>query len=165
MLDTFYSTSAQISFTLLGLWWVVVQFKHEEWMRNTAYRRMAFDISLYFLLPGIMSLISLLATENRIIWRVAFGAAGLIGLVETLLILVTTRSDKGVSSGVRIGRWVIAAIYALVVILAAFPDIAATIGLPLAPIEVEAILVALIMFTGVTFAWFLFAEPVKTQEP
>ena len=31
MLQTFYSTTAQVSFTLLGLWWVVVQFKFDAW--------------------------------------------------------------------------------------------------------------------------------------
>ena len=27
---TFYATTSAVSFTLLGFWWVVVQFRHDE---------------------------------------------------------------------------------------------------------------------------------------
>ena len=30
--DAFYQTVAGFCFTLLGPWWAVVQFRHEEWM-------------------------------------------------------------------------------------------------------------------------------------
>jgi hypothetical protein len=56
---------AQASFTLLALWWVLLQIRHDEWFADTAYRRRAYDVSLYFLLPGIMSLGSPAATRNR----------------------------------------------------------------------------------------------------
>ena len=65
MLDSFYSTAAQLSFVLLGLWWVVVQFKFDRWRHDPARRRMAYDISSFFLLPGLMSLTSL-AADGRL---------------------------------------------------------------------------------------------------
>lgn len=52
MFDSFYSTVAQASFTLLGLWWVVLQIRYGPWMRNPGVRRAVYDISLYFLLPS-----------------------------------------------------------------------------------------------------------------
>lgn len=62
-LASFYETIAGICFTLLGLWWVVVRTSHETWVSNSARRRTATHISLYFLLPGSMSLLTTLPTE------------------------------------------------------------------------------------------------------
>jgi len=106
MQDTFYATAAQISFTLLGLWWVIVQFRHPEWMGSRYYRRMAYDVSLYFLLPGIMGLVSLLATEAKFLWRAGFVVAGLIGVVETVLMIATPAAGITRLTPIRIGRWV-----------------------------------------------------------
>src|SRR5688572_12185224 len=60
MLESFYSTVAQASFTLLGLWWVLLQIRHDEWIGDAPYRQSVYDISFYFLLLGMMSLASLL---------------------------------------------------------------------------------------------------------
>lgn len=161
MQETFYSTTAQISFTLLGLWWVVVQFKHQEWMPDAQLRRMSYDISLYFLLPGIMSLLSLLAADAKFLWRIGFGLAGLLGLVETILFLVgNNKTSTGSSQPMRVGRWGVVIIYALIILVASFPDLVPTLGVPLKAIEVEGIMVALLIFLGVNFAWTLFAEPL-----
>src|SRR5215210_5466194 len=120
MLDTFYSTTAAIAFTLLGLWWVIVEFKHQEWMKNPSYRRLSYNISLYFILPGTMSLMSLLSTEAKFLWRIAFSTAGLLGLVETIYVLVATRGTAGPSLVIRIGWWGAALLYGLIAPLATF---------------------------------------------
>lgn len=60
--QTFYTTVGAISFTLLGLWWVVVMGR-EAWQINLARRRMAYAISLHFALPGAMSILSLVAPD------------------------------------------------------------------------------------------------------
>ncbi len=70
--ETFYETTATISFTLLGLWWIALQAKYNEWIADPLRRRMITIITLYFLLPGSMSLLALLAIENRALWRIAF---------------------------------------------------------------------------------------------
>ncbi len=87
MQDTFYATVAQLCFALLGLWWIVVQFKHQQWMTDPSHRRMAYDISLYFILPGIMSLVSFLATDAKFLWRAGFTLADILGFVETFLMV------------------------------------------------------------------------------
>ena len=53
---TFYATTSAVSFTLLGFWWVVVQFRHDEMTADPGRRRLAFVVSLHFILPGLMSL-------------------------------------------------------------------------------------------------------------
>ena len=32
--EVFYQTVAQLSFTLLGLWWLVLQTKYSEWIHR-----------------------------------------------------------------------------------------------------------------------------------
>lgn len=61
-------TVSSISFTLLGLWWVVVQGR-ETWRMNLARRRMAYVVSLHFVLPGVMSVLALVAPDIGILWR------------------------------------------------------------------------------------------------
>ena len=163
MLDTFYSTSAQVCFTLLGLWWVVVEFKHQDWMANAQRRRVAYDISLYFLLPGIMSLISLLSDDAnaKFLWRLAFGVTGFLGLVEVVFMLVASRArvDAPGVKGLALGRWFVLVLYAVITLIALFPETVGRLGLGLRPIEVKALLMSLLVFLGVNFAWVLFAQP------
>jgi hypothetical protein len=159
MLETFYSTAAGLSFTLLGLWWVIVEFKHEEWMRDPARRRLSYEVSLYFLLPGTMSLVSLLALEATFLWRIGFGIAGLLGIGWTARALAAAPGHDDSSRVMRVGRWGVLAIYALIVLLAIWTDLPRALGVPLKPIEVEGIMVTLLVFLGVNFAWTLFAEP------
>jgi len=52
---TFYATSSALCFILLGFWWIVVQFRHAELMRNRRLRRFAFLVSLHFIIPGSRS--------------------------------------------------------------------------------------------------------------
>lgn len=150
MLETFYSTGAQICFALLGLWWVVVQFKYTELMRDATRRRTAYNISLYFILPGAMSLLSLLAAEVTILWRIAFAAAGAIGVFEALVML----RNKDAGSMGRIARGATLALYVLIVIFALAPEIPRSVGVP--PLVVEGILLALLVLTGIQFAWNFF---------
>ncbi len=163
MLDTFYTTVAQLCFALLGLWWVVVQFKYNEWMTNPNRRRMAYDISLYFILPGVMSLIALLATDAKFLWRWAFVIAGLIGAVETLLVIVRPEGGAGSTGIVRYARWIVPVLYVLIVLFAGIQDLPQRLNLALKPLELEGILVSLMVFLGVNFAWFFFAEPPRSK--
>src|SRR5215211_6596743 len=79
---TFYAAASALCFTLLGFWWVVVQFRHAELTRDAATRRFMFLVSLHFIVPGLVSLASLLATGPM--WRVAFGLAGLTGIAAAI---------------------------------------------------------------------------------
>ena len=159
MLDTFYSTVSQLCFALLGLWWVVVQFKHEEWMRQPGKRRMAYSISLYFLLPGLMCLLSLLATDAKILWRLGFGIAGVVGAVDSVYMLVKGDANASPSGWLGIASWVVVPLYLLIVVIAFIPELGQVVGLK--ALEAEGILVALMVFLGVNFAWSSFATPAQ----
>ena len=57
-IDAFYQSVATVSFTLLGLWWVVLQLKFKEGRGDARRRRHAYGVALFFLLPGVMSMVS-----------------------------------------------------------------------------------------------------------
>ena len=161
MLETFYATTAQVSFTLLGLWWVVVQFKFDAWIDDPPRRRTARHVSLYFLLPGIMSLFAILASRLTALWRIGFGISAVLGLIEAVLAL-QRRGDMVRSR--RITTALTALVYLLVAIVALAPTSAS--GLPGDPkgIEIEGILVTILLFIGTGFAWVMFVErpPART---
>ena len=162
-IQEFYSAASQISFTLLGFWWAVVQFRHAEWKGDPARRRLAHVVSLLFLLPGVMSLLSMLTGDTPIVWRLSFGAAGVLGLAATVLLVSGTRAE-GTGGWLRPGALYVAApLYALVVLFALWPELATNL-LGLLPLQVEGILLSLLVFLGVSLAWSLFWEGTHEEE-
>jgi hypothetical protein len=158
-LDAFYQTAAQICFTLLGLWWLVLQTKYAEWIGNRARRRMATNISLSFLLPGAMSLMAL-ASHARILWATAFVVASLFGGVETAATMLpppigapTKRRPPWYAYPLRIASLVL---YLLIILVALLPGIPQHLGA--APLTVAAVLLTLIVVLGAAAAWLYFAE-------
>ncbi len=158
-LDTFYQTAAQICFTLLGLWWLVLQTKYAEWIGSPPRRRMATNISLSFLLPGAMSLMAL-ASHARILWATAFVVAsvfGAIGNLSTLLPppigLPTKRRPPWYAYLLRTATL---ALYLLIIIVALLPGIPQSFGA--APLTVESVLLTLIVVLGAGMAWRYFVE-------
>jgi hypothetical protein len=157
MQETFYATFAAIAFTLLGLWWVVVQFKYQSWMSDPQRRQMAYNVSLYFILPGIMSLVSLLSGEAKFLWRGAFAIAGIFGAVEAVRMAMGSAQNR--SRWAIVGRWFAVVLYALVVVVAVNPEMIQALGIPLKAIESEGVMLSIILFIGVNFAWMMFTEP------
>jgi hypothetical protein len=153
-----YIAVGEASFALLGLWWVVVEFRHSEWMRDRGKRRGAYGVSLHFLLPGVMSVMALAAVNNSSVWRVTFCAAGLIGAVESLRRLASGRRE-GAAPTSLVGLAVLALTYALVGVLALHTTLMNDVGIDLRPLEAEGVLVGLLLLTGVNLAWLAFAEP------
>lgn len=159
--EVFYQTVAQLSFTLLGLWWLVLQTKYSEWIHDRLRRRMATNITLYFLLPGSMSLLALLATDSRLLWQVSFIIAAVIGAVTTILFLRDALKSPwrnpisirviSLASGLGV------ALYILVIIVALMPDIFRAMGAT--PLTVAGVGVTLLVIVGVTLAWTYFVEP------
>ncbi|MDQ3930873.1 MAG: hypothetical protein M3328_17220 [Chloroflexota bacterium] len=161
-ISDFYSTASQVSFTLLGFWWAVVQFRYGDWAEDPARRRLANVVSLLFLLPGVISLLSMLTGDDPLLWRLSFGLAGLLGLVATLLIVLSTPTEGS-------GRWlrpgalfVGVPLYALVTFFALVPGIARDI-LGLLPLQIEGILLSLLVFLGANLAWSLLWEGKRTD--
>jgi hypothetical protein len=161
---TFYQTVAQLCFTLLGLWWLVLQTKYADWSHQPARRRMATNISLYFLLPGAMSLLALLAAQAAPLWRGAFIVAGIFGIIETGSLVFgarpptpkTTQARRHAVFGqsLRIAGLVL---YVLVVLVALLADVIRGTGL--APLTFGGVLVTLLVVLGLSLAWTYFVEP------
>jgi hypothetical protein len=156
MQETFYATFAQVSIALLGLWWVVVQFKQATWMRDPGRRRMAYNVSLYFMLPGIMSLVSILSSAATFIWRGTFAAAGLFGAVEAAYFALDRRQAR--PGWQLLARWLTVVLYVVVVTVALVPTVLASSGISLKPIELEGLTLSLILFLGVNWAWLMFVS-------
>ena len=164
--EVFYQTVAQLSFTLLGLWWLVLQTKYSEWIHDRLRRRMATNITLYFLLPGSMSLLALLSTNSRLLWQVSFIIAAVIGAVTAILFLRDALMSPwrnpwslrviSLASGLGV------ALYILVIIVALVPDTFRSLGTT--PLTVAGIGVTLLVIVGVTLAWTYFVEPFASAK-
>jgi hypothetical protein len=161
--NAFYATASGLCFTLLGFWWVVVQFRHDDLTADGPRRRLAFVVSLHFVIPGIMSLASLLAGDNGILWRIAFGSAGILGLAA---VIIAGRQGVPGATGtmalIQRLEWVVAPLYVVLTLIAIAPEIARGIGL--LPLQVEGYVLTTIVLLGILFAWALFTEPTKKHE-
>ena len=154
--EVFYATSSALCFTLLGFWWVVVQYRHADLTRTRATRAFALLVSLQFMLPGFISLASLAAGEGSPLWRLVFATAGVAGLAS---VIVAARPRPGSESLGTVGRvaWLAAPAYVLLTVVALVPDRVRSLGF--VPIQVEAFILCALLLIGVLIAWFLFIEP------
>ncbi|WP_404384508.1 hypothetical protein LL946_02645 [Knoellia locipacati] len=155
---TFYALFSATCFTLVGLWWAVVQ-KHEVWLRSPEGRRDAGGIYLAFLLPGLMGLFAQVGgTENPLIWRVSFVVVALIGCWSTLRLLQRSRADGDAGLFAQ-HRWIAALIYALIAILGVAPEIVDPLGVT--PLQAEATLLILLIALAHWLVWefMTHAEP------
>lgn len=155
-IDDFYKTVSSISFTLLGLWWVVVQLRFQKGAGDPRARRHAYGVALYFLLPGVMTMLSAVNSDLNLLWRLAFGVTALLGVVEIVLYM---RAGGARSAGPRVLRGLALALYVLIAIFALRPSLAMELGLGMKPREVEAIFIGLLIVVGVNLAWFGVTEP------
>jgi hypothetical protein len=155
MLTSFYQAFAPTSFTLLGLWLVVVQTRHAEWRKSAALRTRAYAVTLNFALPGLMSLLSLIDPASKTEWRVAFAAVAIGGLLALgALVLFGQVQGRGNPLAVLIVALALVG-YALVAIVAIAPGITSNLGPSLTALRCEAILLSLLIFLGVNVAWLL----------
>jgi hypothetical protein len=162
--NAFYSTASGLCFTLLGFWWVVVQFRHDELTSDGPRRRLAFVVSLHFVIPGIMSLASLLAGDNGVLWRIAFAGAGILGVVAVVIVgRQPVPGAAGVLGLVQRFEWLAVPLYVVLTVVAIAPDIARS-GLGLMPLQVEGYVLTTLVLLGILFAWALFTGPVPRHD-
>ena len=164
-MDAFYQTMATFCFTLIGLWWGVLQLRHDEWIDDHHRKRLAFTVHLSFLVPGIMSLGAQVGGDIKLIWRLTFIVAAGLGLVATVLLILSGDRQPGAPRRrptralfTRYGRWLIALLYAAVTVVAISPALAKPLG-GVSVLQVEGILLTLLVFLGVSVAWEFLAEP------
>ena len=95
-ISTFYALFSATCFTLLGLWWNVLQL-NPDWIGVDNERKAVGGVYLTFLLPALMGLFAQVGgAETPTIWRVSFVAVAVVGCFSTLklLRLLRTSSDK-----------------------------------------------------------------------
>ena len=158
--DVFYQTVTGLCFTLLGLWWAVVQFRHDEWMADLPHRRVSYSVHLSFLVPGIMSLGAMTMGDVKIIWRLVFISAAVFGLGATLFLITSGMPALG-GRLVPLGRWLTVLLYALISIIAAAPNLTLLFAPELKPLQVDGLLLTLLVFLGASLAWSLLMAPKR----
>jgi hypothetical protein len=156
LLQDFYGTVTQAAFTFNGLWWILAGLKFDEWMRDRLQRRRVYDITLYFLLPGMISLISLLAVEERLIWRFGFGIGATLGALEAVYSLRSARRFGERSLVFLSADALSIVVYAANAAVAIKPSLLETVGIGLKPLEVEGILIAILLGLGLFLAAVMF---------
>lgn len=154
----FYATTSAVSFTLLGFWWVVVQFRHDEMTQDRGRRRLAFVVSLHFVLPGLMSLGALLTGDAPLIWRLTFGTAGVAGMVAVVIASRGVQDPTGAIAAIGRWEWIALPLYAVLTLVAIRPELIRE-NFDLEPLQVEGAIMTFLVFLGIVFAWALFTEP------
>ncbi len=162
MINGFYQAFAPTSFTLLGLWLIVVQTRHAEWRAIPAQRRRAYAITLQFALPGLMSLLALVDTTNQDLWRVSFATVAIVGAVAFALISRWGQVATGLNLLVSGATIAAAVVYAIIAIVAIHPAVVSDLGLT--PLRVEAILLSVLVFVAVNLAWVLMFEDLPQAD-
>jgi hypothetical protein len=150
--NAFYGILAGLSFTLLGLWWVACQARM-SWLLDRVGRGMAYAVSLHFVLPGAMSLLSLVAPDVPVLWRAAFATAGGSGLIGSGLLAITMRRRSPDIALLRLLQWITLPLYAVVTLVALAPGIVGGIGIGLTPLQIEAMTLVLVILLGTQIAW------------
>ena len=153
-LAAFYSLMAITCFTLVGLWWTVVE-RHPEWKSDVHGRKLAGGVYLSFLLPGLMSTFAQVDAGNPLVWRSSFTVAAVVGLANTWPLL---KLDRSAARGpFRRFRWLVCVIYAVIVVVALFPGLAQVIGGT--PLQSAAIALILLIVLAHGLAWEFMMEP------
>jgi hypothetical protein len=152
----FYALFSATCFTLLGLWWNVLQV-NSQWIGVEDERRAVGGVYLTFLLPALMGLFAQVGgAETPTIWRISFVAVAVVGCVSTLRLLRVLRT-----SGDRRPRAKYVAtlvIYVLIAVTGAYPEVAGP--LEITPIQAEAILLILLVLVGHGLVWdFMVRRP------
>jgi hypothetical protein len=158
-IDAFYQAISGVSFTLLGLWFVIVQLKYKHGAGESSRRRHAYGVAMFFLIPGIGSMLSSVNSDLTLLWRVAFGVTAALGLIEIALYLSSGGLRTAASTALRVAGF---AIYAIMLVVALFPTAVEAAGLSLQPRELEAILLALLIFIGANIAFLALTESEET---
>jgi hypothetical protein len=158
-LNLFYALFSATCFTLVGLWWTVIQ-ERPGWMHDPDLRRSVGGVYLTFLLPALMGLFAQVGgTETPGVWRISFVVVAAIGAASTLGLLARSR-DSGRS--LVASRVVTIALYVMIAVIGMAPELATHVDLK--PIEAEALLLILLVVMGHATVWrFMIENPLAEQ--
>jgi hypothetical protein len=146
---TFYALFSATCFTLLGLWWNVVQ-NNPEWTAVVEERQAVGGVYLTFLLPAMMGLFAQVGgADTPTIWRFSFVAVAVVGFVSTTRLLRVLRHEQDQQPR---GKYAAALlIYLLIALTGSWPEIAQPLGVT--PIQAEALLLILLVLVGHGLVW------------
>jgi hypothetical protein len=163
-MEEFYAQVSGLSFTLLGLWFAVVQLTHQRWLRHPTYRRVVMHQSLYYLIPGLFSLAALVSVDQPVVWQAGFTITAALGGAEAVHFIARSGrlGDTPLRRALRTPRWA-PPVYLLVALVAVFPGLPRVLGLLLTPLQVEAILVVVLLLLGLRGTWLVFTELAADQ--
>lgn len=159
-LNAFYGFFSATCFTLVGLWWNVVQ-QHPDWMRVQALRRAVGGVYLAFFLPALMGLFAQIGgAETPAFWRVSFVVLAVVGCVSTVRLFGLTRDGAHSAAPYQLGS---ALIYAVVAVVGVNPTIAKSLGVT--PLQAEATLLILLIALAHGLVWeFMRREAVAPTD-
>jgi hypothetical protein len=153
---TFYALFSATCFTLLGLWWNVLQL-NSQWIGVDEERKAVGGVYLTFLLPALMGLFAQVGgAETPNIWRISFVGVAVVGCVSTIRLLRVLR----VSSDKKPRAKYVATlfIYLLVAVIGAAPEVAEPLDIK--AIQAEAILLIMLVLVGHGLVWdFMVRRP------
>ena len=148
-ISTFYALFSATCFTLLGLWWNIVQ-NNPEWAAVTEQRKAVGGVYLTFLLPAMMGLFAQVGgAETPSMWRFSFVAVAVVGCLSTLRLLRVIRHETEREPRGKYAATLL--IYVLVAVIGVYPEIARP--LDITPIQAEAILLILLVLVGHGLVW------------
>lgn len=147
--NTFYAVTGATCFTLVGLWWSVVQGK-SEWFKDTAKKRLAGGVYASFLIPGLMSLAAQIGGSSPFVWQLVFIVAAGAGITFSSRLISLTRESMPNGAFSR-NSWAVPVLYGLVLIFALFPGLARVFFL--APLQLEALLLSGLILVAHMLAW------------
>jgi len=160
-ISTFYALFSATCFTLLGLWWNVLQ-DYPGWTDSPAERRAVGGVYLTFLLPALMGLFAQVGgAETPQIWRLSFALVAVVGCVCTVRLM--RLQDRSGRDHPRVKYAMALVIYALVAVLGAFPRLVEPLGLK--PIQGEAFLLIGLIVVGHGLVWDFMVRGRTGPEP
>ncbi|GAA2120741.1 hypothetical protein [Nocardioides bigeumensis] len=162
-LSTFYAVVSATSFTLVGLWWTVVE-RRPDWLADLQMRRLVGGVYISFLLPGLMSLFAQVDPSEPLIWRFTFVIASAIGAYSTFKLIQVDRTVD-FPGPVRRFRWLVALVYGLIALLGVVPELATNVGLT--PPQAAAFLLVLLVVLAHALTWEFMTEnrPTHRETP
>jgi len=156
-INTFYALVSGTCLGLVGLWWGVVKSR-QDWLKDDRSRSLAAGVYLSFLIPGLMSLLAQVGGENRILWRLVFIVAAILGVYFTARLMAKT--GKTAPLGLfGCNRWVVIVLYVLILIFALLPGLASYLALQ--PLQLEGIMLCLLILVAHGLTWEFMSEPPK----
>lgn len=148
-LTTFYAIVSGTCFTLVGLWWNVLG-RRPQLTATPDARRLAGAVYLSFLLPALMGMFAQIDPSNATVWRSTFALVATFGAWSTVGLLRLDRSVAHPGPFRRL-RWLVVVLYALIVALGVFPDVA--IGLGLSGLQAAGVALILLIVLAHGLVW------------